>query len=95
MSKQVPWVIQVITTLPSGLPRWFSGKESARQCKDVDSIPALGRSLGEENGNLLQCPCMENPMDRGAGQVTVHGGAESDMTEPLSRHAGFLKACAK
>ena len=40
------------------------------------------RSLGQEgNGNPLQYSCMENPMDRGAWQATVHGVAKKlDMT---------------
>jgi len=33
----------------------------------------LGRSPGEGNGNPLQYSCLENPMDRGAWQATVHG----------------------
>ena len=40
------------------------------------SIPGLGRSPGEGNGNLLQCSCLENPMDRGAWWATVHGVAK-------------------
>ena len=36
-----------------GLPRWLSGKESICQAGDVDSIPGLGRSPGEGNGNPL------------------------------------------
>ena len=40
-------------------------------------IPGLGRSPGEENGNLLQCSCLENNMERGAWRVTVHGIAKS------------------
>ena len=37
---------------------------------------------GEGNGNPLQYSCLENSMDRGAQQATVHqGGKESDMTE--------------
>ena len=44
---------------------------------DPDSIPGSGRSLGEENGNPLQYSCLENPMDRGASQPTVHGMAKS------------------
>ena len=40
-------------------------------------IPGLGRSAGEGNGNPLQCPCLENLMDRGAWWAAVHGVAES------------------
>ena len=36
--------------------------------------------IGEGNGNPFQYSCLENPMDRGAWQATVHGVAESDMT---------------
>ena len=39
---------------------------------------------GEGTGNSLQYSCLENSMDRGAWQTTVHGVAESDMTERLS-----------
>ena len=41
----------------------------------------LGRSPGGGHGNPLQYSCLENPMDRGAWQATVHRVAESDMTE--------------
>ena len=44
-------------------------------------IQGLGRSPGEENGNPLQYSCLENPMDRGPWQATVHGLTESDPTE--------------
>ena len=42
------------------------------------SIPGLGRSSGEGNGNPLQYSCLENPTDRGAWWATVHGVAEMD-----------------
>ena len=41
------------------------------------SIPQLGRSPGEGNGNPLQYPCLENPMDRGAWWATAHGVSKS------------------
>ena len=41
------------------------GKESACNARDPDSIPLLGRSLAEGNGNSLQYSCLENSMDRG------------------------------
>ena len=47
-------------------------KESICNARDLDSIPGLGRSPGEGNGNPLQYSCLENPMERGAWQGTVH-----------------------
>ena len=55
------------------IPQWLSGEESACNAGDVGSIPGWGRSCGGGNGNPLQCSCLENPMDRGAGRATVHG----------------------
>jgi len=49
-----------------GFPGGSDGKESTCNAEDVGSIPGLGRSLGEGNGNPLQCSCLENPMDRAA-----------------------------
>ena len=45
--------------------------------RDASSIPGLGRLPGGGHGNLLQYSCLENPMDRGAWQTTVHGVARS------------------
>ena len=56
-----------------GLLRWLSGKESAYQCKRCRFIPGWRRYPGEGNGNPLQYSFLENPMDRGAWQATVHG----------------------
>ena len=52
-------------------------KESACNIGDPGSIPGSGRSPGEGNGNSLQYSQLENSMDRGAWQFTVHGVAES------------------
>ena len=43
-------------------------------------------SLEKEMANPLQYSCLGNPMDRGARQATVHGVAESDMTEHTHTH---------
>ena len=48
---------------------------------DVGSIPGLGRSPEGGNGNPPQYSCLENPMNGGAWQVTVHGVTESDTTK--------------
>ena len=53
-------------------PHSSVGKESACNAGDQGSIPGLGRSPGEGNGNPLQYSCLENPMDRGDWQATVH-----------------------
>ena len=44
---------------------------------DLGVTLGLGRSPGEGNGNLLQCSCLDNPMDREAWKVIVHGVAKS------------------
>ena len=51
------------------------GKESTCSEADRGSIPGLGRSPGEGNGNPLQYSCLENPMDWGAWRATVQGVA--------------------
>ena len=49
--------------------------------RDAGSIPGLGRSPGERNGNPLQYSRLVNPMDRGNWQATVHSITELDTTE--------------
>ena len=65
----------------AGFPGGSVVKNLPANAGDVGSIPGSGRSPGEGNGNPLQYSCLENPMDRGAWQATVHGVAkELDMT---------------
>ena len=51
---------------------------NAGDLRDVSSISGMGRSPGGGDSNPLQYSCLENPMDRGAWQATVHSVAESD-----------------
>ena len=60
-----------------GFPDGSEVKASARNAGDLRSIPGLGRSPGEGNGNPLQYSCLEKPMDGGAWWATVHGVAKS------------------
>ena len=62
--------IRRITSLPNG----SEVKVSACNVGGLGSIPGLGRSPGEGNGNPLQYSCLENPMDRGAWQAAIQGG---------------------
>ena len=60
-----------------GFPGALDSKESAYNAGDPGSIPESGRCPGEGNGNPLQYSCLENPMDRGTWQATVHGTEKS------------------
>ena len=55
------------TSFPSG----SDGKESACNAGDLGSIPGLGRSPGDRNGNPFQYSCLENSIVRGAWQARV------------------------
>ena len=74
-----------------------SGKQthSEGQCRDIrdaGSIPGLGRSPAGRHGNPLQYSCLENPMDRGAWQATVHGAAKSQTRLSTSLTEMFVSA---
>ena len=77
-SQSIPWAFPngpVVKNLPANVG-------------DMGSIPGLGRSPGEGNGNPLQYSCLGNPMDRGAWWATVRGGVtkESNTTDYLNNN---------
>ena len=59
---------------------------NAGDTRDVGLIVGLGRAPEEGNGYTFQYSCLENPKNRGAWWATVHGVAESYMTEQLRVH---------
>ena len=76
------------------LPGGSDDKESACSVGDLGSIPGSRRSPGEGNGSPLQYSCLENPIDGGAWQATVHGVTKSqtrlsNFTLTLSRTGCF------
>ena len=62
----------MVLNISVGFPGGSDGKESDCNVGDLGLIPELGRSLGGEHGNPLQYSCLENPMDKGAWQATIH-----------------------
>ena len=52
-------------------------KNPPANARNADSVPGVGRSPGQGNGNPLQYSCLGNPMDRGAWQAIVHGVTKS------------------
>ena len=63
-----------------GFPGGSALKNSPANVRDVGSIPGLGRSPGEGNGNPLQHSCLESSMDRGAWQATVQAVTKESDT---------------
>ena len=70
-------LLAVYTDLPMTFLGGSDGRASAYNARDLGSIPGLGRSPGEGNGNPLPYSCLENPMDGGAWWALVHGVAKS------------------
>ena len=68
------WEFSGIT---KNVPCSSNSKESACEAGDQGSIPGLGSSSGQENGNPLQYSCLENSMDREVWGATVDGVAKN------------------
>ena len=100
-SLQNRWFVFIITReclRNKGVPymRWgfpvdSDGKESACNAGDWGLIPGWGRFPGEGHGYLLQYPCLENPMDRGAWWAIVPGVTKSQtwLSDWAGMHCGF------
>ena len=69
-----------------GFPDGSAGKESACNAGDLASIPGLGRSPGEGNGNTLQYSHLENPRDRGAWRAIVQGSQRAGQDGATDAH---------
>ena len=69
-----------------GFPGDSVVKTPPANARDLGLIPGSGRSPGGGNGNPLQYSCLDNPMDRGAQQATVHMVSEMDITESDLAH---------
>ena len=72
-----------------GFPGGSDGKESACNVGDLGWIPGSGRSPGEGTGYPLQYSCLENSMNRGAWQATVHGVTQSQMQLRATNASAF------
>ena len=64
------------------------------QSASFDTHPSCLHLCFPRNGNPLQCPCLENPMNRGAWRATVHGVTESQtrLSDFTFHFQGFLHA---
>ena len=58
-----PMFITILFIIAMGFPGGSEVKASASNAGDPGSVPGLGRSPGEGNGNPLHYSCLENPMD--------------------------------
>ena len=75
--KNIYVCICICAYINIGFPGGSDGKESPCSAEDSGLIPGSGRSPGEGNGNPLHYSCLENSMDRGVWQATVHEVANS------------------
>ena len=86
--KQMKTVVRIksLSVICQTLVHTFPGDSGVKNLPAVQEMPEiwvlfLGQSPGGGHGNPLQYSCLENLMNRGAWQDTVHGISELDMTE--------------
>ena len=80
------WIVKTTGKLVLLVAQMVRINTSACNTGDLGSIPESGRSSGEGNGNPLQYSYLENPMDGGAWQATVHGGVTKSWTRLSNYH---------
>ena len=83
-----PFIFCLKVPFEKGFPGGSDGKESACSAGALGLIHGLGRSPGDENGYPLQYSGLENSMNRGAWQATVHGVKKS-WTQMIDFHFSF------
>ena len=88
------WFLREHMHKARGFPGGSDGKASAYNTGDPGSIPGLGRSPGEGNGNPLQFSCLDNSRDRGAWQAIVHGVTKSQtrLSDQHTQVQGWVPA---
>ena len=85
IAKSWKWLSEWTTIVFRGFPGGSAVKNLPANAGNLGSIPGLGRSSGEGNGNPLKYFCLGNPMDREAWQATVHGVSNSQMLNSVTR----------
>ena len=89
MVSHVEHLFMHVLAICMGFPAGSDGKESCN-VGDLGLIPGSGRSPGGENGNPLQCSCLENPHgQRSPAGYSLWGCKESDMTAQHGTHVFF------
>ena len=88
-------VKETVSNMESELAFSLQQDDKERTCNvgDLGSIPGLRRSPGDGNGYPFQYSCLENSVDRGDWQATVHELKESDMTERLTLSLLCFSTC--
>ena len=83
-------LLTTVHTAFQGFPGGSVVKNLPASAGDVGSVPGLGRSPGEGNDNPLQYSRLENSMDRGAWQATIHGVEKSWARLSMHTHCFSL-----